>query len=622
MRISSIYKNLIILLSILITIAITSFFWDKIILPLKSPLEVIGPLSIKGYNPSNDTIRYLFFTIPPLSVFFLLKIFLKGRVFSLNNLFFEKFEEVKKNNSVFLIPFIIFIILAFFQFLSLDLFNYRLDTFHDGDFLTPAHNYISNNELWLSSYTVHGGSDIFYPVFMWKLLGIESIGAARFSFIFLIFLLKLLLIVLSYQFSKTLFFNSNKKVIFFVIFTSILIMMSDYTVPLNYSYFSYRDIFIILFLIFFIELFISNKFQVTNSVFISLIATVSLIFHIDIGFYLNFILFCYLFYLLIIKKYKELIVILISIITFWLILINIIGFEEFAAFLNHTKNMILSVDLMHGLKHPTPFFSINEVEYGTRATRGLLLQITAGLFILNYLFLNKEKISNSKKMFFVFLFLLSFIMYKNALGRSDSNHLRMSADIPILINCFFILNYFLIYIEKKFNNIFSKRNSYFFVYFMIILFIFINIKNYNINKIINYNKNFYKYINLKDESFIDTKTNNFLEYFGKINSNSYCVQIFTFDLALPYLLKKPSCTKYFSSWLASPIDRQKDYILNINKIKPIFILYQSKGKNFDLTYKPEPPEVFERLTLVNSYILDNYSFYKQLDDYIIFKRLN
>ena len=225
-------------------------------------------------------------------------------------------------------------------------------------------------------------------------------------------------------------------------------------------------------------------------------------------------------------------------------------------------------------------------------------------------------------MFFVFLFLLSFIMYKNALGRSDSNHLRMSADIPILINCFFILNYFLIYIEKKFNNIFSKRNSYFFVYFMIILFIFINIKNYNINKIINYNKNFYKYINLKDESFIDTKTNNFLEYFGKINSNSYCVQIFTFDLALPYLLKKPSCTKYFSSWLASPIDRQKDYILNINKIKPIFILYQSKGKNFDLTYKPEPPEVFERLTLVNSYILDNYSFYKQLDDYIIFKRLN
>ena len=127
---------------------------------------------------------------------------------------------------------------------------------------------------------------------------------------------------------------------------------------------------------------------------------------------------------------------------------------------------------------------------------------------------------------------------------------------------------------------------------------------------------------MEDESFIDIKTNNFLKYFSKINNNSNCVQIFTFDLAIPYLLKKPSCTKYFASWLASPIDRQKDYILNINKIKPKFILYNSDGKNFDLTYKAESPEVYERLSLVNLYILDNYEFYNQLDDYIIFKRSN
>ena len=40
-------------------------------------------------------------------------------------------------------------------------------------------------------------------------------------------------------------------------------------------------------------------------------------------------------------------------------------------------------------------------------------------------------------------------MYKNALGRSDATHIRMSADLPILINCFFILNYFLAFVEKK-----------------------------------------------------------------------------------------------------------------------------------------------------------------------------
>ena len=232
---------------------------------------------------------------------------------------------------------------------------------------------------------------------------------------------------------------------------------------------------------------------------------------------------------------------------------------------------------MHGLEHPIPFFSINEVEYGTRATRGLILQMTAGLFTLNYLFLNKTKISNSKNIFFVFLFLLSFIMYKNALGRSDSNHLRMSADIPILINCFFVLNYLLIFIERKFKNIFYKKSYPYFAYFIIIFFIFINIKSFNVNKILNYNENLSKYVNLTDENFVDIKTNNFVKEFSQINRNSDCIQIFTFDLALPYLLKKPSCTKYFASWLASPTNNQKDYILNIEKIKPNFILYHKSS---------------------------------------------
>jgi hypothetical protein len=277
---------------------------------------------------------------------------------------------------------------------------------------------------------------------------------------------------------------------------------------------------------------------------------------------------------------------------------------------------------MHGIKHPTPFFSIIESEYGTRATRGLLLQLTAGLFVINYLFLGKKKISSSKKIFFVFLYLVSFVMYKNGLGRSDSNHLRMSADFPILINIFFILNYFFIFFEKKILNKSLFSFKFFFSLSVIYLFSFylLNISKYNFNNIINYKKNFLTYINYKDENFIDSKTIKFVNYYKTLNEESNCIQIFTFDLAIPYLLKKPSCTKYFSSWLASSTVKQNDYVKNLIIVDPQYILYNSTGTNFDLTYKPEPPEVYERLYIVNSYILSNYKQFSFIDDYVILKK--
>ena len=42
-------------------------------------------------------------------------------------------------------------------------------------------------------------------------------------------------------------------------------------------------------------------------------------------------------------------------------------------------------------------------------------------------------------------------MYKNALGRSDSYHIRMSNDLPLLINVYFIINYLILKLEKRFN---------------------------------------------------------------------------------------------------------------------------------------------------------------------------
>ena len=622
MKLSYLQNNLVIFISIIISILISTLLWDKITLPLNNITGATGALAEIGYNPNNDTIRYILFISFPLIVFLFLNHTLKKKNIKIKELIFEEYSKVKKNNSIIIILSFVFIVFIIFEFLSLNLFNYRLDSLHDGEFLTPAQNYLSTNKFWTSSYTMHGGSDILYPVFMWKILGTESIGATRTFIIFLILLVKFLSVVLSYQLTKISNLNKGGKILLFVILTSILVSMSHYNAPINYSYFSYRDVYIILFLIFFIELFVYSRSRLFFTILICLIATISILFHNDIGFYLNFLLFFYILYLLVIKKNSEIVLIFLSLIIFWFIAIRLIGFDEFKVFLDHTKTIILSADLIHGSKYPVPFFSIGEIEDGARATRGLLLQLTAGLLVLNYLISDRGKIFSSKKVLFVFLFFLSLVMYKNALGRSDANHLRMSADLPILINCFFILNYLLITLEKKIVIIkfLSQKVFLSLSVIFLVLFYVINKDNYRIVNIRNFNKNFTNYIHLDDRHFIDKKTIKLLDYYNKITEKDNCVQIFTYDLAIPYLLRKPSCTKYYASWLASPIEKQEDYIRQLKKIQPKYILYESAGTNFELTYNVEAPEVYVRLEFVNSYIVSNYKKHDEFDGYIILEK--
>ena len=101
--------------------------------------------------------------------------------------------------------------------------------------------------------------------------------------------------------------------------------------------------------------------------------------------------------------------------------------------------MLKNVDLLHGTEFPNPFLDIfnDKQTHASRATKSLILQLMAGILICNAVIKKNQNYSYNQKIVFIFIFCLSFIMYKNALGRSDSYHIRMSTDFPILIVCFF-----------------------------------------------------------------------------------------------------------------------------------------------------------------------------------------
>lgn len=605
-------KNLIIATLFIFSVIVCTLAWSHLNLNISNITGATGSITQQDYSTDSDTIRYILFIIFPLSVFFISFSYLKkNKVRNFTDLIKFPSNEIIKKIKIREIA-VIFLIFILLQFISLEFPLSKIDTFHDGELLSVAKNSLLNRSFFINTYTIHGFSDIFYPLFFWKVFNQETVGAGRSFFLFLIFSLKLLTIVLGYNISKFSFVK-NKK-IFFIFFTLILVSMSNYDAPINFSYFSYRDIFIIIFLIFFSRTFLTNKTNNLNNFMLGFIPSTAIIMHIDTGAFLFALLFSYLFYLAINKKFREILTIIISIIITWICFFVLIGPGEIFSFFHNAITIILSMDYLHGIIYPEPFFSIGENNNGMRGTRGLLLQLFAGLFVIYHFINKKNNLSNSGKVFFVFLFFLSFIMYKNALGRSDSYHIRMSNDLPILINIFFLLNIVIAYFEKKFKLIeISNKKITLFSFLLFSIFYFNELNFLNIK---NFNKNLNNFVKLPNDYFMDQNKIEFIKNFKELSKGDKCVQNFTDDLILVFLINKPSCSKFVASWLASPLKLQKEYIDSININKPSFIIYDSPY------YKVDNIPMSERLVQVNDYILQNYEFFKTINNYKILRFKN
>ena len=146
--------------------------------------------------------------------------------------------------------------------------------------------------------------------------------------------------------------------------------------------------------------------------------------------------------------------------------------------------------------------------------------------------------------------------------------------------------------------------------FYVFLFFFLTseIKNFK-------NKNplrFKSYITLDDKFFLEKNYHNLVnELDYELNKNKQdCIQIFNYDMAIPYLLKKKTCTKFYNIFsMTSKYDEQ----LFIDSLK-------MKKVNFILT---DGNSIYgnpaEKLLLVNEFIKNNYTIYKVISYWKLYK---
>ena len=598
----NIQKQIYYFILISFSILIANFIWPLINVTNNNE-DIIGIYSQNNYSSLNDIFRYLTFILIPLFAYFYSKLFFEKK--KLNN-FLSSFKTSNSFKQVsdpkiyiFLIVFIFFLVL---EFISLNFPLNEIDIFHEGQRLSSAFKSKIDGSLWSGSYVTVGiihetlGSKL-----AWKFLGSESIGSVRVLDLLYILVTKISLLFLIFEISKQVNIKNEYKIFFFILLSLIVLNFISYNSN-NFDLFVFREIPIILALFFFIKTL--NSHSNLNYFLIGFLSVFVFFWSIDRALVLNLFIFFILFLLIYNKKYRKLFILFFSILFFWLIFYFFLN-EEFILFVNNTLLIIKEHSYVNGIIHPLPFTGEKN---STRATKVLLSIIFALIISISLFFKNEKKYSYNLKIIFFSLSIICFLSYIYALGRSDGPHIKESFAFPAI---FFTL-YFLFNLFFYLKILFVKNNK---IIFLILPILMINsyLINIDFKKIINFPTRFEDYLSLRDSNFLSEKDNLFVNTISKTIKKEKCIDLFTNDAALLYLLKKPSCTKYYFVYSIGSIKNQKDMINEMKNAN--FVIMNGTTDNWSVPLNT-------KFSLISNYIDKNYIDHSKVGERILKIRKN
>lgn len=602
-------KNFYLFLILSLNILIGFVFWDYINIPINKDLVGFEGFGQPNYHPHNDTLKFFLFIVFCLLSFlyFYYKIF-KNQSLNYKEIFHIDFITTKKKDLNLITLFIFFLI--FLEFLNYDfkILISKIDIFHEGIWLTPSINYKITKLFWDSSYFERGIGGNFFPVFIWNLTKTDGIGSVRLLDIFCLMLNKIFIVLICKFLSENLLFDKKIKILFFLILSICSISLVSYP-DVGYGYFGFRHSLLLLFVVILLKSFEKANKNLIINFLLGAFSSFSILWYLDVGFYTNLLIVLYSIFLVFKKKSKSFFSLIIGLLFSWLFFYLIFSTEEIKLFFENIYNVSSTIEYIGSLKYPSPLFGGD-----SRATKTLIFFVIIGALI-TYIFFNKKIFfSNNNKIALIFLYVLSLIAFKYALGRSDSYHIKGGSGLLMLLLFFLILFFLFDFIQKLNQNFFNYVKKIYLFYFLLFFFVLESLDSQKYKNIFFFKNNISKLINAPIESFIDEDYKDLIKIYNSItyNLDENCVQIFTDEIALPYLIKKQSCTKYYAMITATPKKIQLNFIDELIKKKPRILLF--KSKKFEFT-----PHVEKRLTLVNEFINSNYSVYQNFKSWTFYK---
>ncbi len=600
------FKIFIFVLSIFSSIAISILFWKNISSDYNNFGNVVGFYSENNISNHNNLIRFVFFIgFPVLTFFILIKNFFYKDVRLINIFKFDQNDNLKKNKVLTLILFFSLFITTL-NYLSIHLVHNSLDYFHEGLTLSSAINYYKTGLLWDGAYLSNSlFSDILSATIPWKVFGTVSIGSYKIFHFFLRYLTEIFIVLFVYKLSFVYDLKKNSQIIFFSLIVLILLKLNRDLTEIFYP-FRYRDIPIFILLFLAIDFIKFDTRKIITPLLLGFFSSFSILWSLDRGVYYLISILVLIFLCTIKKRYLSSSLIIVGAIISFSSVYFYLGASEVQSFFYNTSNVIKDFDAFAGSPYPTIFDFENK--HAGRGTLNLFIIIFNG-FLVSFLFFSKKlSITNNSKTFLLFFFIVSCLIYKSALSVPDGYHMKQSIFFS---KTFIISNLLFIIIHKNYFDNFKKLKSI--TYLLLILFVSKNLFEIKYSNIFSFKDRNLMIVKKNDDLFFDKKYIDLKNYLSQ-NYDLKCVQLFSYDAIIPYLLKKKYCTKYNFLYVMSSESVQEEMINELKNNIPKIIIF---NRNYSfLTLK----SVEERFKKVAYFIGENYIIDAQINDWDIYKK--
>ena len=555
---SKLNKNFILYILLIFSVLISTIIWEYLHIPY-SGAEIIGQYSLNNYHPFNDVIKYSIFILLPSITLFCWKLFVrKKKLYFLYEISNFKNNYIQNNYIISFFLLILFILILL-EFFSLTFPVNELDIYHSGQRLSSVIKYNLDGSLWSSSYIIVG---LIYEIlgskFIWDIFDIQSIGSYRFLDLFYILNIKIIFILILFEISKVLSISNKSKIIFIILNLFLFQKLIDYNL-VTYDAISFRDLPILISLYLFINLINKNKNTLPNLMLLGILFVVSFFWSIDRAIVNSILLIFILIFLFYSKNYKSCGIIFLSIISSLIVFMFVFG-NEFKYFISDTILILSEINAIHGIIHPIPF---SDDPNASRATKTIVFILFTLLISINLIFKNNSKYSSNLKIIFILLSLISVSSYIYAIGRSDGGHINQAFGYP----CIFLSVFFSYMILARLNIYLKKGlNSFENIFVIVSLAIFLLSLNFNISNVYNFKSRLSEYVKIDDLEYLNDLDKQFVLEAREITRDEKCIQLFTNDVALLYLLKKPSCSKFYFSWSIGSLKNQKLFIDDLKNV--------------------------------------------------------
>ena len=600
------FKIFFFLLSIFLSFLISILFWKNISLSYSNLGNVVGYYSINNFSEYNNLLRFIFFIGFPILIFFILfKNFFYKNV-NLNYIFLSEHEDKYKVNDFLIIILIISLLISSLNYLSIDLISNSVDYFHEGLTLSMAFNFYKTGLFWDGSYLANSlFSDILSATIPWEIFNHISIGSYKVFHYFLRYLTEIFLIFFIYKLSFVFDLKKNTQNIFFITIIFISLKLNRDLTEIFYP-FRYRDIPIFILLYLAIDFIKFQNHKIITPFLLGVFSSFSILWSLDRGIYYFISLVILISLALIKKRYFSSILLLSGMLLSCLLIYLYFGHIEFKSFLYNSLNVLKDFDLVAGSPYPTIFDFDNK--HSSRGTFNLIIIILNG-FLISFLFLNQKiNLTNNSKLFLLFFFIVSCLIYKSALSVPAGYHMKQSiffSKIFMISNLLYILIY-----KNFFDNI---KKLKFVPYILLVIIVSKSLVEINYSNVLSFKERNLILVKKEDDFFLQEKYINL----RNVVSNNYdltCIQLFSYDVIMPYLLRKKNCTKFNFLYVISSNDVQNKMIDELKNEMPNFIFFNQK---YDFLYLKPVEKRFQKIAI---FINKNYTIDRQINNWNIYKR--